>query len=272
MQRMLTSVGFIGGGNMATAMVTSLASIPQRPTITVSEPDAEKRANLAAHGATTVSDNALAVAAARVVVLAIKPQMAAEVVPGLAKTWTPDKVLVSILAGMTTAKLATWLPPGARIIRAMPNTPLAIGMGMVGLCRGAAATEDDLVLAEELFAACAKVLRVPDESRMDAITAVSGSGPAYIFRTAEALIAAAESLGFTKPEAELLIGQTLAGSVEYLLVQGVGQAGRLREQVTSPGGTTAAALQALEDGAFGPLWVKALAAAAQRGRELGGAR
>ena len=268
--RLLTSVGFIGGGNMATAMVTALASLEHRPTITVSEPDAQKRANLAAHGATTVNDNATAVAASRVIVLAIKPQMAADVVPGLAATWTPDKVLVSILAGMTTKKLAAWLPAGARIIRAMPNTPLAIGMGMVGLCRGAAATEDDLVLAEELFASCAKVLRVSDESRMDAITAVSGSGPAYVFRTAEALIAAAEALGFTRAEAELLVGQTLAGSVEYLLVQGVGQAGRLREQVTSPGGTTAAALQTLEAGSFGPLWVRALAVAAQRGRELGG--
>jgi pyrroline-5-carboxylate reductase len=265
----LPAISFIGGGNMATAMIKGLAGLAPRPRLTVAEPMAEKHAALAALGAAVVADNAHAVAAGRLVVLAIKPQMAASVVCGLAAAWAPDKVLVSILAGVTTAKLAAWLPPGARIIRSMPNTPLAIGQGMVGLCRGAHADADDLALAEALFAPCGKVLRLADESRMDAITAVSGSGPAYIFRTAEALAAAAEARGFTRAEAELLVGQTLAGSVAYLMQQGVGQAGALRQAVTSPGGTTAAALAVLEQAGFSALWTAALAAAEERGRELG---
>lgn len=265
----LPAISFIGGGNMATAMLKGLVALSPRPRLTVAEPLAEKRAALTALGAEVVADNAVAVAAGRVIVLAIKPQMAATVVPGLAAAWAPDKVLVTILAGATTAKLAAWLPPGARIIRAMPNTPLAIGQGMVGLCRGVHASEDDLALAEALFAPSGKVLRLADESRMDAITAVSGSGPAYVFRTAEALVAAAEARGFTRAEAELLVGQTLAGSVAYLMQQGVGQAGALRQAVTSPGGTTAAALAVLEKADFSVLWTAALAAAEERGRELG---
>jgi len=163
--------------------------------------------------------------------------------------------------------LASFLPAGARVVRAMPNTPLAIGQGMVGLCAGAHADAGDLALAEALFTPCAKVLRVTDEARMDAITAVSGSGPAYFFRLAEALVDAAMSMGFTADEAQLLVGQTGAGAWEYLLRSGF-QAKRLREQVTSPGGTTAAALAVLEAADFTGLWTRALAAAEQRGREL----
>jgi pyrroline-5-carboxylate reductase len=149
----------------------------------------------------------------------------------------------------------------------MPNTPLAIGQGMVGLCAGANATARDLELAEALFAPCGKVLKVRDESRMDAVTAVSGSGPAYFFRFAEALVDGALALGFTRDEAVLLVGQTGAGSWDYLLQSGF-EAKRLREQVTSPGGTTAAALRTLDDGGFGALVTKALQAAEQRGKEL----
>ena len=266
---MSTSIAFIGGGNMATAMVKGLAGLRPAPRITVSEPDAAKHASLQTLGAFTTSDNAEAVAGAQLVVLAIKPQMAATVVPGLAAGWSSDKVLVSILAGMPSAKLEALLPAGARVIRAMPNTPLAIGQGMVGLCRGRHASEADLAAAEGLFAPCGKVLRVGDEKRMDAITAVSGSGPAYVFRFAEALLAGARSLGFSDDEAALLVGQTLSGSTAYLLAQGVGQAGKLREQVTSPGGTTAAALKVVDAADLTGIWTRALAAAEARGQELG---
>lgn len=265
----LPAISFIGGGNMATAMLRGLSALAPRPRLTVAEPMAEKRAALAALGAEVVAGNGIAVDAGRLIVLAIKPQMASQVVPELAAAWAPDKVLVSILAGMPTTKLQAMLPPGARVIRAMPNTPLAIGQGMVGLCRGAHASADDLAMAEALFAPCGKVLCLADEQRMDAITAVSGSGPAYLFRTAEALVVAAQARGFSAAEAELLVGQTISGSVAYLLQQGIAQAGNLRQQVTSPGGTTAAALAVLEQGAFGDLWTRALEAAENRGRELG---
>jgi pyrroline-5-carboxylate reductase len=263
----LPSISFIGGGNMATAMIGGLAGLDPRPWLCVSEPDAAKHAAFTAKGCTALSDNRAAVAKGSLIVLAIKPQMAAQVVPDLAAAWSADKVLVSILAGTPTAKLQGWLPAGARVVRAMPNTPLAIGQGMVGLCAGANATARDLELAEALFAPCGKVLKVRDESRMDAVTAVSGSGPAYFFRFAEALVDGALALGFTRDEAVLLVGQTGAGSWDYLLQSGF-EAKRLREQVTSPGGTTAAALRTLDDGGFGALVTKALQAAEQRGKEL----
>ncbi|MBA2482227.1 MAG: pyrroline-5-carboxylate reductase [Planctomycetes bacterium] len=264
----LPPIAFIGGGNMASAMIKSLAALPLPPQMTVSEPDPGKRASFTALGLTATADNCQATASARIVCLAIKPQMSAQVVPELGAAWAADKVLVSILAGMSTATLATWLPAGARVVRAMPNTPLAIGKGMVGLCRGKHASDADLALAEALFAPCARVLRVSDEARMDAVTAVSGSGPAYFFRFAEALVDAAVQLGFTRDEAILLVGQTGAGSWDYLLASGF-EAKRLREQVTSPGGTTAAALQVLEEQDFSGIISRALAAAQRRGQELG---
>ena len=264
----LTNVTFIGGGNMATAMIRGLAGLSPRPSITVAEPDAAKHAALTALGALPTSDNLAAVRGASLVVLAIKPQMAAQVVPALAPVWQPAQVLVSILAGTPSAKLAAWLPAGARVVRAMPNTPLAIGQGMVGLCRGAHASEADLAAAEALFTPCGAVLRLADESRMDALTAVSGSGPAYVFRFAEAMFAAAESLGFTPDEARLLVDRTVSGSWEYLRQSGF-EAERLRVQVTSPGGTTAAALKTLDEGDFVGLWQRALKAAEARGQELG---
>lgn len=263
------SITFIGGGNMATAMIKGLAGLRPAPVITVAEPDVSKHAALQILRAHTTTDNAAAVAQADVVVLAIKPQMAATVMPGLGATWRKSTVLVSILAGTTTAKLEALLPDGAHVVRAMPNTPLAIGQGMVGVVKGAHATEADLAAAEALFAPCGKVLRVTNEQRMDAITAVSGSGPAYVFHFAEALLAATEALGFSRDEAALLVGQTLAGSTSYLMTQGVLHAAQLREQVTSPGGTTAAALKVLGEGDFVRLLTRALAAAEARGRELG---
>jgi pyrroline-5-carboxylate reductase len=263
----LPPIAFIGGGNMATAMIGGLVELKPRPELTVSEPDATKHAVFIAQGCITTTDNRAAVAMASVVVLAIKPQMAAQVVPGLAAAWHGDKLLISILAGTPTNKLQNWLGAGARVVRAMPNTPLAIGRGMVGLCGGLHATSRDLDVAEAIFAPCGQILRVSDESRMDAITAVSGSGPAYFFRFAEALVEGAMAIGFTRDEAVLLVGQTGGGSWDYLQRSGF-EAKRLREQVTSPGGTTAAALKVLDDADFTGLVSRALVAAERRGKEL----
>jgi pyrroline-5-carboxylate reductase len=261
------SITFIGGGNMASAMISGLLKMTPRPRITVSEPDAGKRAAFIAQGCQATDNNAEAIRGAEIIVLAIKPQMAATVVPGLAATWQEKQILVSILAGTPITKLAGWLPTGARIIRTMPNTPLAIAQGMVGMCAGSSVSDADMALAESIFAPCGKVLRVKDESRMDAITAVSGSGPAYFFRFAEALVEAAMTLGFTRDEAVLLVAQTGAGSWDYLLRSDFA-ATKLREQVTSPGGTTAAALKVMNDGDFTGLITRALQAAEKRGKEL----
>ena len=263
----LPSIAFIGGGNMATAMIGGLIGLTPRPALTMSEPDSAKHAVFTAQGCATTTDNRAAVARASVVVLAIKPQMAAQVVPDFAAAWHGDKVLISILAGTPTHKLQGWLGAGARVVRAMPNTPLAIGRGMVGLCGGLHATSHDLDVAEAIFAPCGQILRVSDESRMDAITAVSGSGPAYFFRFAEALVEGAMAIGFTRDEAILLVGQTGGGSWDYLQRSGF-EAKRLREQVTSPGGTTAAALKVLDDADFTGVVSRALLAAEKRGKEL----
>ncbi len=263
----LPAVAFIGGGNMASAMIRSLTALPLAPTILVSEPDPAKRAGFTAQGLTATAENGQATAAAQLVVLAIKPQVAAQVVPEIGAAWSDDKLLISILAGTPTARLEQWLPAGARVVRAMPNTPLAIGAGMVGLCAGRHARAADLALARALFAPSAEVLPLADESRMDALTAVSGSGPAYLFALAEALIDGARALGFDEREATLLVSQTLSGAVRYWRESGE-RAGRLREQVTSPGGTTAAALAVLEARGHAQMWKDALAAAERRGREL----
>ncbi|GDY12677.1 pyrroline-5-carboxylate reductase [Planctomycetota bacterium] len=264
---MLPPISFVGGGNMATAMIAGLSRLVLRPELAVAEPDPAKRATFTAQGVVATAENTQAVAAGKIIVLAVKPQSAATALPEIAAAWDSSKLLVSILAGTPTAKLEAALPSGARVVRAMPNTPLAIGQGMVGICPGKHAGSHELGLAEALFAPCGKVLRVADESRMDAITAVSGSGPAYFFRFAEALVDAAMALGFTRDEAILLIGQTGAGSWDYLQRSGF-DAARLRQQVTSPGGTTAAALNVIDASAFTDLWVRALAAAEARGREL----
>lgn len=263
------TVAFVGGGNMAKAMLTGLAALTPTPRLVVASPTAAKHPALQALGATTTTDNQAAVREADLVVLAVKPQKAAEVMPGIAAVWQPHQVLVSVLAGMPTAKLEAWLPAGARVVRTMPNTPLAIGQGMVGMVGGAHASAADLAAAAALFAPSGKVLQLADEAKMDAITAVSGSGPAYIFRFAEALLAGAENLGFTRDEAALLVGQTLAGATAYLMARGVDQAATLRTQVTSPGGTTAAALRVVDERDLTGLWVAALAAAEARGKELG---
>jgi len=267
--RIVNRLTVIGGGNMASAIIAGLAKLPAPPAITVSEPDAGKRAVFTAAGHRAVADNAEAIADAEVVLLATKPQALAAVGADLAASWRQDRLLVSILAGIPTAKLEAVLQSSChapRVVRAMPNTPMAIGKGMVGICPGANAGIADLIAAEALFAPCARILRV-DESRMDAITAVSGSGPAYFFRFAEALLAGAQQLGFTRDEAALLIGTTGAGAWDYLIESGFA-ASRLREQVTSPGGTTAAALAVIDASGFDALWTKALQAAETRGQEL----
>lgn len=263
----MTCIAFVGGGNMAKAMVAGLLRRLPASDLIVSAPSPGTRAHFTALGITATADNNQAVAAGDIVVLAVKPQKSAEVLPEVAAAWSSDKLLVSILAGATTVRLAAALPGAARVVRTMPNTPLAIGQGMVGLCGGAHATAADLDAATALFDGCGQVLRVSDESRMDAITAVSGSGPAYFFRMAEALIDAAMALGFTRDEALLLVGTTGAGAWSYLQREGM-DAARLRKAVTSPGGTTAAALKVVDDADLTAIWTRALAAARDRGGEL----
>jgi len=262
-------IGFVGGGNMAEAILKGLlnAGTPVAA-IRLSEPLAERRTYLqATYGITCCDDNAVVVAASNTVVLAIKPQMAATVVPALASAFTADKLLVSILAGTSTKKLADLLGQPARIVRVMPNTPALIGAGATALAAGAFATAADLQTAEALFAAVGTVCTV-EEPQMDAVTAVSGSGPAYVFTVIEAMAAGGVAEGLAPQNALALAVQTVIGAAR--LVQESGESPlALRQKVCSPGGTTLAAIEKLDALGFAEALVAGVRRAAERSRELG---
>ena len=204
------------------------------------------------------------------IVIAVKPQMAPEAVPPLGLYVGKSTLVVSIMAGRTIEFLENALPPGTAIVRAMPNTPAAIGRGISVLVANAHVSARQRKLATDLLAAAGKVEWVNDEGLIDAVTAVSGSGPAYVFLLAEAMTKAGISAGLPADLAAKLARETVAGAGELLHRSDL-DASILRQNVTSPGGTTAAALNVLmgPDG-FDALLTKAVAAAAQRGRELAG--
>jgi pyrroline-5-carboxylate reductase len=202
------------------------------------------------------------------IIIAVKPQVAPDVLPGLAKLIGPTTVVVSIMAGRSLAFLQSALPPGTAIIRTMPNTPAAIGRGITVAIGNGQVTPEQRNFADRLLAATGAVEWITDEALMDAVTAVSGSGPAYVFLLAEALANAGRAAGLPEALAEKLARATIAGSGE-LLNRASEDAATLRRNVTSPGGTTAAALAVLmaKDG-LDALMEKAVGAATRRSREL----
>ncbi|MCC8109964.1 MAG: pyrroline-5-carboxylate reductase [Planctomycetes bacterium] len=255
----------LGGGNMAEAIVRGVLSSGYLPAerVAVFDPVESRRQVFATLGCRAVAarDDLLP---ADVVLLATKPQTARDALSGF--PLDRNHLLVSIAAGLSTDVLAKCVPDGVRIVRVMPNTPLMVGCGMSALCPGAKAGADDLAVAHALFAGAGDTV-VVQEDLMDAVTAVSGSGPAYLFRFAEALIDGGADLGLDRDVATRLVLQTILGSARMLMS---GEAPSvLRERVTSPGGTTAAALAVMNDGNFAGLVGRALTAARDRGRELG---
>ncbi|MTH35647.1 pyrroline-5-carboxylate reductase [Paracoccus limosus] len=214
-----------------------------------------------------VSVNGALPADPAVLVIAVKPQMMAEVLPRLSVG--PDTLVVSVAAGVTIASYEAAFP-AAPIVRAMPNTPAAIGQGITAIIGNAKAGAAQLDLAEALMAAVGRVVRLQDEGQMDAVTALSGSGPAYVFHLIEAMAAAGVAEGLAPDLALALARATVAGA-GALAVSGDEDPARLRENVTSPGGTTAAGLAVLMDAGTGlpPLMRATIAAAAARSRELG---
>lgn len=202
-----------------------------------------------------------------VLVIAVKPQMMASVLPSLSVK--EDTLVISVAAGVTLAAYAAAFP-AAPIVRAMPNTPAAIGQGITAVIGNSRATEADMALAEALLSAVGRVVRLEGEDQMDAVTALSGSGPAYVFHLIEAMAAAGEAEGLS-PELALELARATVAGAGALAVHADEAPRKLRENVTSPGGTTAAGLDVLMDGARGlpPLMRATIAAAAARGRELG---
>jgi pyrroline-5-carboxylate reductase len=207
---------------------------------------------------------------AEVVLTAVKPQMADDVLAPLTQLATSKPLILSIMAGQTIAKLATHFGDNASIIRTMPNTPAAVGRGITAMVGNAHVTPSQMALAEQLLSTIGEVVHVDTEEQIDWVTGVSGSGPAYIFFMTECLAAAGESLGLSPEVAEKLARATVAGSGELMRQSGI-DAATLRKNVTSPKGTTYEALQVLmaDDGLM-PLMQKAVVAAAKRSKELAG--
>src|SRR4029077_496165 len=257
----------IGAGKMGGAMLQGWLALGLDPKrIAIVEP--KLSADIAALQARGVRINPAAISDASVIVIANKPQDAATVVPTLKPLAGATTLAVSIMAGKTLAFLDSAL--ACAIVRAMPNTPAAIGRGITVAVPNAKVTQDQRALADTLLGAVGTVEWVADEALLDAVTAVSGSGPAYVFLLAESLARAGTAAGLPGDLAARLARETIAGSGE-LLRQSLLDAATLRENVTSPGGTTAAALRVLmaKDG-LDPLMEKAIAAATQRSRELAG--
>jgi pyrroline-5-carboxylate reductase len=262
----------VGGGKMGEALLAGwLGHGVARARLLVVEPSAERRVDLArTYGITAVGD-ATELDPAPVVELllvAVKPQVMDRVLPAYAARIAPDTLVLSIAAGKPIATLERLLARRVPVVRAMPNTPAAVGAGVTVLCANAAATPAHRALAQQLMGMVGTVHWVDDEDLFHAVTAVSGSGPAYVFLLIEAMATAGMRAGLPEPLAMALARATVAGAGE-LARRSEASASRLRTDVTSPGGTTEAALAVLmaPDG-IGPLLERAVAAAARRSREL----
>lgn len=263
----------LGAGKMGGALLSGLLSRGLKPADVLIQDPAPP-----AETAKIIADNAIRQAARfealdaapSVILAAVKPQVMDDVFPSAARLAGPHTLTLSIAAGRTIASFAAHLPARAAIVRAMPNTPAAIGRGMTVCCANADATAEQKHLATTLMSAVGKVAWIDDEALMDAVTAVSGSGPAYVFHLVECMADAGVAAGLDPELAAELARATVAGS-GALLDQSDLPAAELRKNVTSPGGTTAAALGVLmQDNAMRTLFERAIAAATKRGQELSG--
>lgn len=263
------SLSFIGGGNMARSLVGGLiADHWPADRIQVTDPSADALARLSPLGVRTGNDNRAAAEAADVIVLAVKPQVMATVARGLAEAVQARRPLViSIAAGIRTTDLERWLGGNVALVRCMPNTPALVQSGATALVANARVSEAQRDVAESILRAVGLTLWLDEELQMDAVTALSGSGPAYFFLVIEALQAAGERLGLPADGARLLALQTAFGAAKMAL-ESDEDAATLRRRVTSPGGTTERALQTLEAGGIRDLIGRALEAARDRSREL----
>jgi len=267
------TVAFIGGGNMARSLIGGLVA-RGRPAdaIRVAEPVAALRDALQQDfGVACAEHAAVAAEGANVWVLAVKPQVMREVCAALVPLAQAHRPLVvSIAAGITTEQLDRWLGGGLPVVRAMPNTPALLGAGITGLFANARTDDAQRADADALLEAVGPTVWIDDEAKMDAVTAVSGSGPAYVFLLAEAMQAAGIAQGLSPEAARALVQQTLLGAATMLVQQGE-PADVLRKRVTSPGGTTQAAIETFEAGGFRELVDRAIHAATERGRQLSAA-
>jgi len=265
-------IGFIGAGAMAEALAGGLREAGvEGAALRVADPDATRRKRLEEKlGAVAAPDNAGLVSDCDVVVLAVKPGVVPEVLHGLGDCADRARPLwISIAAGVRIARLEAGLGAGARVVRAMPNTPALVGAGATAICGGAATGPEDLDRARALFLSVGRCWNAPAEALLDAVTGLSGSGPAYVFVFLEALADAGVRVGLPRDAAYELAGQTVYGAAKLALEDGRPPAA-LKDQVTSPGGTTIAGLERLEAGGLRAAVYEAVEAATRRSRELAG--
>jgi pyrroline-5-carboxylate reductase len=265
-----TRIAFIGGGNMARSLIAGLIADDCDPAgLSVCDPDRDKRESLASSfGVLTSASAAEVIGGAEVIVLCVKPQVAASVCRELGTQLSaPHPLIISVMAGVREATISGWLGGAAPLVRAMPNTPVLVQSGAIGLHAGAGTTPEQRNLAEEVMRAGGLTHWVQSEAELDTVTALSGSGPAYFFLFMEALEAAALAEGLDQEGARLLTIQTALGAAR-MAVESDESPRELRQRVTSPGGTTERAIAAFEDGGLPALTLRAVAAARQRAREL----
>ncbi len=265
-------IAFLGGGNMAEALIKGMLSADVAKSRQMAVTDAsparlvylKKYKNL-----NLVKSNQEAVRGADIVLLCVKPQVMDAVLAEIAGVADSSKLVISIAAGITISRLEQALTANPRVIRVMPNTPALVLSGAAGLAKGNRATNEDLALAQEIFSAVGRAV-VVDEKLMDAVTGLSGSGPAFVFTVIEALSDAGVKVGIPRPLALELAAQTVFGSAKMVLDTKEHPA-KLRDMVTSPGGTTIAGMHELEKGKLRAVLMNAVEAATRRSRELGGA-
>jgi pyrroline-5-carboxylate reductase len=263
------SVGFIGGGNMGEALIQGLL---QGKTLAaagcrVYDVLPDRLAYLKkTYGVQAAATPGAAVGPSGVVILAVKPQQVPKALTALLPSWSAEKMLISIAAGVTLDQLAAPFPSPPRLVRVMPNTPALVKAGISALCKNEAAREEDFHLAESLFRAVGDTVRL-EESLFDAVTGLSGSGPAYVFVILEALSDAGVKVGLPRPVASKLALETVYGS-SRLARETDRTFGQLKEMVTSPGGTTIAGLHQMEKAGLRGILMDAVEAATRRSREL----
>ncbi|WEO77695.1 pyrroline-5-carboxylate reductase [Cryobacterium sp. SO2] len=271
----LPAIAFLGAGSMARAVLAGLL----KPTVTVTggirttNRSAAKAAELAGTAGVTAwatetepNANRLAVAGAGIVIVAVKPAMVPDLLAEIADSLDPGTLVVSVAAGVTIATFEKHLPDGVAVIRSMPNTPAVVGMAVTGLSAGTRSTTEQMALATALFETVGEVLVVP-EDKIDALSTISGSGPAYVFYLIEQLTRTAIDKGFTPAEAATMVNGTFLGASALLAMSDLTPS-ELRRQVTSPKGTTERAVQQLETGDLKGLFDRATDAALARAREL----
>lgn len=260
-------IGFVGTGKMATALAQGFVTsgLPAARVCGTDPVAASRDAFLQAVEEADVSNNVSVLQSADVVFLAVKPQVLQSVAESIAAQLT-GKLVVSIAAGVCLEKLESWLPKTCRVIRVMPNTPCLVGQGACGVSRGAAATNEDEEIVCQLLQTVGIVERVP-ESLLDAVTGVSGSGPAYVFQMIEALSDGGVKAGLPRATATRLAAQTLLGAAKMVLETDQHPAA-LKDAVTSPGGTTIAALHTMEQGGVRAALMSAVETAVRKSKEL----